>query len=423
LKKSIKSAGFEPAQGGQPMEYQNARQDIRLILSWFSDAFSRPSFRIFSSFIVGFIQLGKEAHTASMVQSLSRSSLFRSLSSFTRFLGKNAWAKEQLVEIALRRFFDTLRIKAHCVVFLIIDDTIAQKSGKKIPGCSWHKDHAHNMANVFGHQWVISALLYKEFLLPLWARLYHGKATKGCGCFRTKIAIAQKMVRDLKAPVSCKLYVIADSWYWAKELVKVCRSRGYHMISQLKSNSVILLNGKRTRVTQLEANLSAYREICLPLYGKNKTIKVAKFIGGIKDLGKVAVVVVKEKRKKAHYLISTSIHLSAIDVVKYYARRWKIEQMIKDLKQRLGFRDYQTRNLQAINRHVALALLCYFTLIVLKILQWHRDKTACLNLSIRLLAFHVRRYILVEHITVTMKTMKIRFKQNILDTYLEQICV
>ncbi len=182
------------------MGYQNARQDIRLILSWFSDAFSRPSFRIFSSFIVGFIQLGKEAHTSSMVQSLSRSSLFRSLSSFTRFLGKNTWAKEQLVEIALRRFFDTLRIKARCVVFLIIDDTIAQKSGKKIPGCSWHKDHAHNMANVFGHQWVLSALLYKDFLLPLWARLYHGKATKGCGRFHTKIAIAQKWSEILSFP-------------------------------------------------------------------------------------------------------------------------------------------------------------------------------------------------------------------------------
>ena len=405
------------------MGYQNARQDIRLILSWFSDAFSRPSFRIFSSFIVSFIQLGKEAHTSSMVQSLCRSSLFRSLSSFTRFLGKNAWANEYLAETSLRQFFDTLRIRARSVAFLIIDDTIAQKSGKKIPGCSWHKDHAHNRANVFGHQWVLSALVYKDFLLPLWARLYHAKATKGCGRFRTKIAIAKNMVRDLKLPLSCKLYVIADSWYWAKELVKVCRSRGYHMISQLKSNSVIVLNGKRTKLTHLEANPWAYREICLPLYGKKKTIKVAKFIGVIKDLGTVAVVVVKEKRKKPHYLISTSIHLPAIDVVKYYAKRWKIEQVIKDLKQRLGFRDYQTRNLQAINRHVVLALLSYFVLMVLKILQWLRDKTTCLNLSIRLLAFVVRRYILVEHIRVTMKTMKIRFKQNILDTYLEQICV
>ena len=51
----------------------------------------------------------------------------------------------------------------------------------------------------------------------------------------------------------------------------------------------------------------------------------------------MAVVVVKEKRKKPLYLVSTNLHLSAFDIIKYYAKRWKIEQMIKDLKQRLGF--------------------------------------------------------------------------------------
>jgi hypothetical protein len=45
---------------------------------------------------------------------------------------------------------------------------------------------------------------------------------------------------------------------------------------------------------------------------------------------RVAVVVMKETRKKPPYLISTSIHLPGIDVVKYYARRWKIEQMLKE---------------------------------------------------------------------------------------------
>ena len=50
------------------MRFQNAKEDIRLVFSWFSDAFSRPSFKIFSSFVVGFIQLGKEAHTSSNVK-------------------------------------------------------------------------------------------------------------------------------------------------------------------------------------------------------------------------------------------------------------------------------------------------------------------------------------------------------------------
>jgi hypothetical protein len=403
------------------MRIQNARQEIRNILSFFSENFSRPSFKIFSSFIISFIQLGKEVHTSSMVQSLAHSFLRRSLSSFTRFLGENSWTVEEVTETALHQFFQTLRIAARDVLFLIVDDTLVKKTGKKIPGCGWHKDHAQNMANVFGHQWVLSAVLYKDFLLPLWAKLYHPKGTRGCGPFQTKITLAQKIIRALALPIPCKLYVLADSWYWAKTLAQVCRKYGYHMISQLKSNSILWIHGKKTNVTSLLDLVSSYREVSLFVYGKTKTLHIARFIGDIKGLGKVAVVVVKEQRKKPIYLVCTNIHLPAIDIIKYYAKRWKIEQMIKDLKQRLGFGDYQVRDLQAIQRHMTLVLLSYFVLILLKILQWLKDKSISLDLSIRRLAFQVRKNILLENITVTLNAMKIQFKQNILDTYIEQL--
>jgi uncharacterized protein (DUF486 family) len=277
------------------------------------------------------------------------------------------------------------------------------------------------MANVFGHQWVLSALLCKEFLFPLWAKLYHPKGARGCGPFQTKIALAQKIIKALALPIPCKVYLLADSWYWAKTLAQVCRKSGYHMISQLKSNSVLWIHGSKTNVTRLLDLFSSYREVSLSVYGKTKTLRIGKFVGDINGLGKVAVVVVKEKRKKPIYLVCTNIHLPAVYVIKYYAKRWKIEQMIKDLKQRLGFGDYQVRDLQAIQRHVALVLLSYFVLIFLKILQWLKDQSVCLDLSIRSLAFQVRKHVLLENITVTLETMQIRFKQNILDTYLEAL--
>ncbi len=402
------------------MEIKNAKEDIQFILSFFSETFSRPSFKIFSSFVISFIQSGKEAHTSSMVQSLTHPFLCRSLSSFTRFLGQNIWAMEEIAQVALSQFFHHLRIKTHSVLFLIVDDTLAKKTGRKMPGCAWHKDGACK-PHVFGHQWVLFALLYRDFLLPLWANLYHPKGSKGCGPFRTKILLVKKMLQALRLPVPCKVYLLADGWYWGKPLAQLCRTGGYHMISQLRSNSVLFVDGKQTKVTTLSTFRSAYREVSLSFYGKQRTLQIARFVGLIKNFGKVAIVLVKEKRKKPRYLVCTNLHLSALDIVNYYTKRWKIEQMIKDLKQRLGFGDYQVRNLQAIQRHVALVLLSYCVLIFLKILQWLRDKKTSLNLSIRLLAFHVRRYILIEYITVTMKNMRIQFKQNILDSYLEQL--
>jgi hypothetical protein len=402
------------------MEFKHAKEDIQFILSFFSETFSRPSFRIFSSFVISFIQAGKEAHTSSLVRSLTYPFLRRSLSSFTRFLGQNIWAMEEIAQIALSQFFHHLRVKPHSVLFLIVDDTVTQKTGTKMPGCAWHKEGAYQ-SHVFGHQWVLFALLYQELLLPLWAHLYHPKGTKGCGPFRTKILLVKKMLQALRLPVPCKVYLLADGWYWGKPLAQLCRTGGYHMISQLRSNSVLFVDGKRTKVTTLSTLRSAYREVSLSFYGKQRTLQIARFVGLIKNFGKVAVVVVKEKRKKPRYLVSTNLHLSALDILRYYAKRWKIEQMIKDLKQRLGFGHYQVRNLQAIQRHVAIVLLSYCVLIFLKILQWLRDQKASLHLSIRLLAFHVRKRILIEHITVTMKNMRIQFKQNILDSYLEQL--
>jgi hypothetical protein len=409
--------------GEPPVRIENAKNDIENILSWFSGAFSSPSFKFFCAYVIGFIQLGKEAHTSSTVQSLIQSTWERSLSSFTRFLADYVWDHEKLVRTAVDRFFYTLKIKPGSVLFLLVDDTLAPKTGKKIPGCGWHKDHAHNLANVFGHQWVLAALLYKDFLFPLWADLYHPKGTKGCGRFQTKMAMVKTILGKLQFPVPCKVYLLADAWYWSKDLAKVCRQQGCHMISQLKSNATLLVEGKSIQAKKLAAQRSLYRELTLSLYGKNITLKIKKVLGEKKGFGKVALVIVQEKRKKPRFLISTNIHLSALDVVRYYAKRWKIEQMIKDLKQRLGFGDYQTRCFQAIVRHAALSLIAYFLLTILKVFQWLDDKKTPLNLSIRLLAFRVRKFVLIELISVTLKNMKISFKQNILDTYLEQLCV
>ena len=165
------------------------------------------------------------------------------------------------------------------------------------------------------------------------------------------------------------------------------------------------------------------REVSLPLYGKPKTLTIAKVVGTIKELGNVAVVIVKEKKKKPCYLVSTNIHLPAIDIVKYYAKRFKIEQMIKDLKQRLGFGDYQVRTLHAILRHVALSLLSYCVVVLLKILQWMRDNAFSLTISIRQLAFYIRKHIIIEQISVTLRSMEIRFEQNLLELYLDKIYV
>jgi len=100
------------------MELQNAKQDLQPLLSFFLEAFSRPSFKIFSSFMFDFIRLGKEVHTSSMVQPLTHYFLRRSPSSFTQFLMRNVRSMEELSKTILDQLFRTLWIKANSVLLL-----------------------------------------------------------------------------------------------------------------------------------------------------------------------------------------------------------------------------------------------------------------------------------------------------------------
>lgn len=77
-----------------------------------------------------------------------------------------------------------------------------------------------------------------------------------------------------------------------------------------------LMDGKKTKVTNLSTLHAAYREVSLFVYGKNKTLKIARFVGIIQGLGKVAVVVVKEKRKKDSYSTINGVIHKKVDLVK-----------------------------------------------------------------------------------------------------------
>ena len=115
--------------------------------------------------------------------------------------------------MAMECFFKTFKIKPNSVLFFVVDDTLSQKTGKKMPGCGWHKDQTHKMAYVFGHQWILSALLYQEFLFPLGAKLYPPEDPKGCRRFKPKVAVAQTMLRELQFPLLCRVYLLGEAWY------------------------------------------------------------------------------------------------------------------------------------------------------------------------------------------------------------------
>ncbi len=115
--------------------------------------------------------------------------------------------------------------------------------------------------------------------------------------FQTKTAMVKKILGKLQFPVPCKVYLLADAWFWSKDLAKVCRQQGCHMISQLKSNATLLVGGKSIQAKKLAAQRSLYRELTLPLYGENTTLKIKKVLGEKKGFGKWPWLLFKRNEK------------------------------------------------------------------------------------------------------------------------------
>jgi hypothetical protein len=187
------------------MRIPNAKQDALFILSWFRGTFSSPSFKIFSSLIVGFIQLGKEGHTSAM------SNPYLALS-FPGPSPASPGSSERIPGLGMRSW---LRLSINSSIpskfklapssFFSWTTRLSRKRGRKslaAPGIrtmpkTWQ---------CFRPQGVLTALFYKHSVLSLLgARLYHPKGAEGCGRFHTKISLAKKILQSLRLPVACKL--------------------------------------------------------------------------------------------------------------------------------------------------------------------------------------------------------------------------
>jgi len=75
----------------------------------------------------------------------------------------------------------------------------------------------------------------------------------------------------------------------------------------------------------------------------------------IDRIGEVKLVISKRKRDGVtKYIISTDKSLSPKEVISIYEDRWDIETAHREINQKLGFKDYQLRDKNTIERFIQL---------------------------------------------------------------------
>ena len=292
-------------------------------------------------------------------------------------------------------------------VFLVVDDTLCRKRGRRLFGAGMHYDaqltgrrlsNANRSLKSRGHCWVILgvvvALPFRPghcYCLPVLSRLYlNGDAAlRHRAAYRTKPQLALEMLRKLCAAFpGRRFHLLADSAYG-----------GRHLLGELPDNCALtcrwILNAalyaaapargpgetgrRRVRGDRLAgaAGMLAARceHVTLDLYGRRRC---ACRVAVVRDcrfhaLPALPLTVVacepltgsgKPRPDMRAVFYSTVIDAAAERVLAWYAMRWSIEVTIRDVKQELGLAQPQARVERAVRR-LAPTLLLTYSLVVL----------------------------------------------------------
>jgi DDE family transposase len=248
----------------------------------------------------------------------------------TRML-QGTWSGHTLLHLALRTLFSVAG------GYLIVDDTVVAKSYARLLGeAAWVWSNKERKV-LFGVSVVLLVWTDGQVRLPLAFRVWH---TGGA----SKYDLALELLSYARNRLKCKpAFVLFDSWYPSKKLLKRIRDYGWYFVCQLKKNR--RFEGRALRCYKPQPYWQA----------------VGSLTGGLK------VFVVRYRRK---YYATNRLTLTAQEVRTLYRKRPEVEEVIKVLKSQLGLEGCQGGYKRlwtdqpypqdgAQTHHIALCLVAY----------------------------------------------------------------
>lgn len=334
-------------------------------LKLFRDAFgNQPQYRHFQAYVVGLLIYLGSRNLAGLSRAIPDG---KSPCSLYRFMAEMEWDTEQVEQVRWEMLNRRTRRALAAAgrggqpvpVFLAIDDSLVEKSGKYIEGTDYHYSHSAGQT-VWGHVWVTAQLVVLGQSYPVSWRLYQRRArceAEGLP-FASKPELARALVEAFDPLPGTQTYVLTDSWYPSRQLLETCQERGFHLISAVKSDRKFRAAGHNLQAKQWTQSLPkrAFDFV---------TVNTAGYklwsTSGCLSSGHAARLVVNRVigQKNWRYLVSTDCSLTAQTVISYYLARWEVENFYRVAKQSLGWGDYQMRDLFAVERHVQLMMVTH----------------------------------------------------------------
>ena len=153
-------------------------------------------------------------------------------------------------------------------------------------------------------------------------------------------------------------YLLVDSWYAKPNFIKEVNDNGLDVISRVaKSNKIWQFTGKHKTLQSLYESAHKTKTSKLGNYNSIKYSYVST-VTTHKTLGRVKIVFIKTKENLIP-ILSNNIHLSDLEIINTYKKRWNIEQGYKDLREYFQFGKEENRIFEALIARITLSFLAY----------------------------------------------------------------
>jgi hypothetical protein len=357
-----------------------------------------PTFFSFVTVLSGWLFAQRHTVTATIVAAGRRA--HKHHSAYHRVFASAQWSLDELGLAVAALIVPWL---GPGTIFVAVDDTLARKRGLKIYGAGMHHDPLLSTRKTalmnWGHSWVIMGLIvqfpfhpHRYFCLPILFRLYRSQQTvcRQGGTYRTRPQLAVELLGVLCNRFGQRqFHMVADNAYGGQSVLK-------HLPQNCDLTSRLLLearlyeappprgagqNGrprKRGKRLPTPSQMLGQRgtRLRLDLYGRRDRVRLVEALAHLHawPARPVRIVVVEPlsggRRRQAFY--STCASATAVEILRWYAWRWSIEQTFQESKMHLGFEQPQGWTRRAVERTAPTAMLLY-SLIVLWFAGWgHR---------------------------------------------------
>lgn len=290
----------------------------------------------------------------------------KSRRAYDGFLGTANWSIDRLAQQLVEYFCEEGNIGNEDDCLVHIDDTFVPKTGDATDGVGRFRNPCTGDLE-WGNVFVTSCLQVGETYVPYRTRMYLNKQAAGAldEPFKKKTDIAlSEIVKPLQLPVGAALTVVFDSAYYRSDIVTSIKAQGYDVICRLKSDKHVKWpTAVGTRRVDAFASTLAYEPTTITVRGTEKTYQVASELIDIEDIGAVKLVVSKTDETCRYYL-STDLGGGAAEILEAAEDRWNIETLHQESDAKFGFKQYQLRRKQTIERFLHLGFVAW-TLVVL----------------------------------------------------------